>query len=126
MIVAAHRSLGEETRGTWCYVEFIVTIVGLVLLLAIRIRQCRHDCRQTPEENREREHRQRILMRQARLRSLGIPYYGPGGYDVDNGLDDVPRLSAAEAEEKRKDWKTFVVEQSLSTVRTPEAHTDVL
>ena len=127
MDVAAHRRLGDESRGPLDYVEFLVTIVGLILLVALRIRQCREDDdRPTPEENREREHRQRILMRRARLQSLGInPYYDSGGYDVDNGSDDVPRLSAVEGEEKRKEWKAFLEKKSLSSVRTMEARMEL-
>jgi len=127
MIVASHRRLGDESRDPLDYVEFIVTIVGLVLLLAVRIRHCRQNSsRPTPEEDREREHRQRILMRQARLRSLGInPYYGTGDYSIDNRSDDTRRLSAEEAEEKRKEWKDFLEEKSLSTVRSKEAHMEL-
>jgi len=113
MIVGvAHRSLRDESIDTADYVGVGVTIVGLVVLLVVRIRQCRDNFRPTPQELMERENRQLMLMYRARLWSLGIL-----SYDDSN----VSRLSVTEAEEKRKQWKTLMEEHSLSTVRTLES-----
>ena len=114
----AHRSLMDDSLDrddsleTADYVGVGVTIVGLVFLLVVRLWQCRDHFRPTPHELRERENRQMMLMYRTHLRSLGIL-----PYDESN----VRRLSVAEAEDKRKQWKALIEEQSLSTVRTLEA-----
>ena len=125
MIAVPHRRLGDDSIETADYVGVGVTIVGLVVLLVVRIRQCRDHFRPTPQELMEREHRQRMLMHRARLRNLGVLpsfYFLSGGYNVNNIESNtnvlVVGLSPSDAEEKRKEWKALLEEKSLSTVRT--------
>ena len=124
MIVVPHRRLGDDDSiETADYVGVGVTVLGLVVLLVVRIRQCRDHFRPTPQELMEREHRQRMLMHRARLRNLGVLpfYFFSGGYNVNHietNNNVLVGLSPADVEEKRKEWKALLEEQSLSTVRT--------
>lgn len=109
----------DETRDVSDYVGLVAAIIGMILLVTFCVRAFKQKGRRpSPEEELAQRNRQRHLMRQARLRDLGVRnHYLPAGYRTDEAGEECNRHGFPEAEQKRNELNNIFREQKLSMVR---------